>query len=141
MADITKKEKKRLYDIEYRKNNPEKIKQKQIKDYSERKKRFIENPAKYLWATARSRAKQKGIEFCIEVEDIPIHSHCPISGKELTKGDGYDPNAMSLDRVDNSLGYVKGNVQVISRIMNLKKSNMTIDDLNNIINYIKSYTN
>ena len=144
MADITAKEKKRLYDKEYKakrkRDNPEKAKRQQDKDYSARKERFKQNPAKYLWSVAKVRAKQKGIPFSIEADDIEIPKTCPIGGEELIKATGYAPNAMSLDRLNPSLGYVKGNVFVVSRIWNMKKSNMGIEDLEKIINYIKLKT-
>ena len=44
---------------------------------------------------------------------------------------------MSLDRVDNDKGYVKGNIRVISRKANLLKSSLTLEILENIIKYIK----
>jgi len=136
--EMDKIEKKRLYDIEYRKKNKDKIKKQQFKDYSARKKRFTADPAKYLHSVAKVRAKKYNIPFDIEVEDIEIPLNCPIGGNLLVKGDGYNPDAMSLDKLNPSKGYVKGNVFVISRKWNLKKSDMSIEDMNKIINYIKS---
>lgn len=45
---------------------------------------------------------------------------------------------MSLDRVDNNLGYIPGNIRVISRKANLLKSSLTLDVLEKLIQYIKS---
>lgn len=134
---------KKHYDKKYRSLPYVKIKRKsqQIKDYYSRKDRFIKDPAKYLCAVAKVRAKQQGIIFDLNPDDIKIPVYCPLSGNLLVKGNGYDPNAMSLDRLIPSNGYVRGNVFVISRLWNLRKSNMTVDDLQNIINYIKERLN
>lgn len=133
------KEQKRLYDIEYREKNKEK-RSSQNKTWYEsiRKKRFKENPQQYLWYVARTRARQKKIDFTIAVEDVIIPDKCPILDIPLVKGDGYLPNAMSLDRVNNDLGYIPGNIRVISRKANLLKSSLTLDVLEKLIQYIKS---
>ena len=139
MPDITKKEEKRLYDIQYRILNKDKRSMLNKINYeSVRKKKFIENPAHYLWYVARTRARKYNTEFDIEESDIIIPTYCPILNCKLEKGDGYLFNAMSLDRVDNNKGYVKGNVRVISRKANLLKSSLTLDVLENIIKYIKN---
>ena len=99
---------------------------------------FIKDPQHYLWYVARTRSRKKGTEFKINKEDIYIPEICPILSISLTKGDGYLPNAMSLDRVDNTKGYIPGNVRVISRKANLLKSSLTLDVLENIIKYIRN---
>lgn len=136
---MDQKEKKRLYDIEYRKKNEEKISTKNRKWYeSSRKVKFTEDPQHYLWYVARTRSRQKGTEFTIAKEDVIIPDICPILDIPLTKGDGYLPNSMSLDRVDNTKGYIPGNVRVISRKANLMKSSLTLDVLEKLIKYIKN---
>lgn len=133
------KEKKRLYDIEYRKLNKNKRSmQNKIHYDSIRKQKFIENSQHYLWYVARTRARKYNTEFNIEESDIIIPVYCPILNCKLEKGEGYLFNAMSLDRVDNTKGYIKGNVRVISRKANLLKSSLTLDVLENIIKYIKN---
>ena len=131
------KEKKKLYDIEYRKKNREKRLEESKNFYeSNRKIRFKNDPQYYLWYVARTRSRQKNSEFTITKEDIIIPETCPILDIPLTKGDGYLHNAMSLDRVDNNKGYIPGNVRVISRRANLMKSSLTLDILEKIIKYI-----
>lgn len=68
---------------------------------------------------ARSRATRKGLEFNITLEDIVIPDVCPILESPIVvtnKKRMWD--SASLDRVDNSKGYVKGNVRVISYLAN-----------------------
>lgn len=136
---MDKKEKKRLYDIEYRKKNKEKrSNQNQVWYESYRKKKFKADPQHYLWYIARTRSRQNGTEFSITKDDIIIPETCPIFNVVLTKGDGYSPDAMSLDRVDNNKGYVPGNVRVISRKANLMKGSLTVEFLEKVFKYIKN---
>jgi hypothetical protein len=136
---MNKKEKKKLYDIDYREKNKEKrSNQNKIFYESKRKLNFIADPQNYLWYVARTRARQKNTEFTINKEDIIIPYNCPILNITLTKGNGYLPNAMSLDRIDNNKGYIIGNVRVISRKANLLKSSLTLDILEKLIKYIKN---
>lgn len=80
--------------------------------------------------SARHRAKKRGIEFSITTDDIVIPERCPLLGIPLLRHTGYrsDSNP-SLDRIDNSKGYVPGNVQVISLRANRLKSDATLAEL------------
>jgi hypothetical protein len=82
----------------------------------------------HLWDWAKSRAKERGIEFNIEVSDILIPEICPILKTKITKP--------SLDRIDNSRGYVKGNVRVISYYANMIKSSLSIEEIKNLYDYV-----
>jgi hypothetical protein len=46
---------------------------------------------------------------------------CPITGKELTQGTGL-PSDASIDRVNNLAGYARGNLAVMSALVNRAKS-------------------
>ena len=79
---------------------------------------------------SKSRAKRKGFEHTIELQDIVIPECCPLLGIPLVKGDSkVQENSPTLDRIDSSKGYVKGNVWVISYKANTIKSNATPDEL------------
>lgn len=99
------------------------------------------NPTKYLWDIAKKRAKKNGLAFDIEPEDIVFTGHCPISGIKIDIATNKLDTSMSLDRVDNTKGYIKGNVVAISRWANLRKSDMSVDTLQSMIDYIKEYSN
>src|SRR5262245_23291185 len=62
------------------------------------------NPESVMLERARRRAQKYGLEFSITREDIlPLPTHCPALGIPLRKGNSQrDPNAFSLDRIDNS---------------------------------------
>lgn len=79
---------------------------------------------------ARARSKINGLGFSISRETIDCVDVCPILGLTLdyTKGTK-KPNSPSLDRIDSTLGYVAGNVRVISWRANALKSNGTPEEL------------
>jgi len=79
-----------------------------------------------MLAQAKSRAKRKGIEFNITLDDIRIPEICPYLKIPLEFGTMFAP---SLDRVNSEQGYIKGNVEVISRKANIMKSNASTEEL------------
>ncbi len=96
-------------------------------------------PIKYMLAIIRDRAKRKGHEFTITRDDLSIPSHCPILGIPLfsTPGKKTD-NTPTIDRIDNTKGYIPGNVHVISERANRLKNNGTADELERIAKYLRS---
>jgi len=65
---------------------------------------------------------------------------CPVLGIKLNytgRRDTNDPDTPSLDRRDNSKGYVRGNVRVISWRANSRKSDLTALELWQIYRYAK----
>lgn len=92
------------------------------------------NPASYLLSAAKSRAKSSGMEFNIAIDDIEIPRFCPVLGIELVHRGGRT-NSPSIDRIDNSKGYVKGNVIVISVRANLIKRDATLLELQRIADF------
>jgi len=85
-----------------------------------------------MYRRAKARSKERGFDFNIEPSDISIPNTCPVLGIPIFvtvgKSGAYD-NSPSLDRKDNSLGYIKGNVQVISQLANAMKANASPDQL------------
>jgi hypothetical protein len=90
-----------------------------------------EQYTKQLWISAKGNSKRKGKEFTIDIEDIKIPELCPFLGIPLTciRGQGHLPTNASIDRIDSTKGYIKGNIQVISRKANLMKNNATKEQL------------
>lgn len=107
----------------YRIKNRDKI----LQDQNERR---WADPRHSLLNSAASRARFKGLDFNLVLSDIPIPDTCPILGIPIVcrrTRDKWDknPSAPSLDRIDNTKGYVRGNVQVVSVRANLLKSDAT----------------
>lgn len=85
----------------------------------------------YIWFSVRNGAIKRGIEFNISRDDIPeLPELCPLLNipLEINTG-GVKPNSPTIDRIDPSKGYVKGNVWVISHKANTIKSNATIEEI------------
>jgi hypothetical protein len=82
---------------------------------------------------AKYRSKRTGTPFSISVADVELPARCPILGLPLIAKSGRGPggwaNSPSLDRIVPELGYVKGNVQVISLRANMLKNNGTLEEL------------
>lgn len=107
--------------------------------YNERARRFDDlNIARYLLRQARKRAKAKGLPCTIRPSDIHVPERCPVLGVELVKNRGqWKNNSYSLDRVNSSMGYVPGNVRVISWWCNYLKSNLTLEQMERMVAYMK----
>lgn len=76
---------------------------------------------------AKKRARKKNIPFTIDVSHVVIPEFCPVFGMKLVKGAG--AASPSLDRIRPELGYVPGNVWVISYRANTIKSDATLQEL------------
>jgi hypothetical protein len=98
--------------------------------------------AKLLYSNIKSRCKRIGREFSIELEDILIPEKCPVFGFDLKREDRQTwMCAPSIDRIDSSKGYIKGNVTVVSRRANIIKRDATIEELEQLFNYYKTLRN
>jgi hypothetical protein len=125
-----------LYAKESRKN-PEV--RRRINDRRNARRRI--NPALELWRLAKVRARKNGLPFNIEVSDLSVPEACPVLGIALVWGCGKRQKDASptVDRIVPSLGYVKGNVAVISWRANRIKSDATADELSAVLEYFKSH--
>lgn len=89
------------------------------------------NCQKHLWSNAKYRATKKGLEFNLEIDDIIIPEFCPYLGTRLSsaKLKGHLDTHMSVDRINSSKGYIKGNIEIISYRANVMKNNATKEQL------------
>ena len=98
------------------------------------------SPKNAHYRTAKGNAKRDGKEFTIELSDVPdIPKHCPVLGFEFVMDGKHNDHAPSLDRVDNSKGYVPGNVAFISRRANRIKGDASLDELIKLGNFCASF--
>lgn len=86
-----------------------------------------DNPEKQMLRGVKKRVREKGYAMDIDLSDITIPNTCPILNIPLILGGG--DNAPTLDRINNSRGYVKGNVHVISYRANRFKSDGTLEEM------------
>jgi hypothetical protein len=104
----------------------------------------LDQKTKMLYA-ARKRARLGGFDCTITKDDIEIPETCPVLGIPLFARVGAGrsnrdqvENSPSLDRIDNSKGYVPGNIAVISMRANMIKNNATLAELKAIVAYIEA---
>lgn len=87
-----------------------------------------------LLNNARYRATQRKIEFNLQEEDIIIPDKCPYLDVNFSEMFGKNKEIRSdflptIDRKNNQKGYIKGNIEVISRLANVMKNKATKDQL------------
>lgn len=95
-----------------------------------------------LLSLARQRAKKSGIPFSITEKDFKIGTMCPVLGVPYETGKDHipHPHAPSLDRIDPALGYVPGNVVVISRMANTIKHDASFEQIGKVYRWLKRLT-
>lgn len=100
-----------------------------------------------LWArrvlnAIRHRAKKDGVAFDLEPSDIRIPDVCPVFGTVFVFGRGRAlPTSPSIDRVNPALGYVRGNVAVISKRANMLKGDATAGELRLLADWLAGVGN
>jgi len=99
-----------------------------------------------LYYAAKGRATQRGVKFSISPVDIEIPEFCPVLGLKLIPKIGggplssrVNPDAPTIDRIDNNRGYEPGNIAVISLRANVLKSNGTVLEFEKVVNYMKEH--
>ena len=142
---------KKEYDKEYNSRPEIKERKKEYRSTSEYKKYKKEYDKEYNssfvghLSRARARSKIKNIEFNLTIEYLksiyPKNNMCPLLNIPLDWQSSHNhPSTPSLDRVDSSKGYIKGNVQWVSWRANLLKNDATPEELLMIAqNYKKIY--
>jgi hypothetical protein len=129
LPELSRKEKHRIASLSHYRRHKEMY-------HTASKKWRRNNPERAMWLRAKHHALKVGVPFSIEVSDISIPKFCPVLGIALENAENRD-NRPSLDRVVCELGYVPGNVQVISQRANRIKSDATVEELTKILEYIK----
>lgn len=93
------------------------------------------------YVARKQAAKIKGVPFTIKFSEIEKPKFCPVLGLELEygwSGEGRRlPNKATIDKLIPSLGYVPGNVFVISWRANNLKKDMLVEEAEKILNYMR----
>jgi hypothetical protein len=98
-----------------------------------------QSTAKKLYRFAKQRATKLNLPFDITEEDITVPTHCPALGIELVHNqNSVGPNSPTLDKLVPELGYVKGNIAVISHKANLMKNNATLEELLGLVKWLSN---
>jgi hypothetical protein len=125
------------YYREYRKKNHE-----QVLEYARSFRR--NNVHCCLYSSAKERAVKIGVPFDLTSDYIksiwPENNCCPILNTPFTRSKNHESkeNSATIDRFQSSLGYVKGNVAIISGRANRLKDNSTLEELEAVLHYVRS---
>jgi len=121
---MEKKLKMSKYVAKYRASHREQILERQRL----KRKNF---PLKRMIWNAKRRAKEKDLPFDLEETDLIQVTHCPYLNIPLHYEGGRprEDCTASLDKIDPSLGYIKGNVEIISDLANRMKNNASVEML------------
>ena len=109
--------------------------------------RAMNNTMAHQFRQRKNQSIKKGIPFTVELNDIEQPEYCPILGIKLNyawggkNGHLRDPAKATLDKVVPELGYIPGNVFIISWRANKLKSDMKIEELEKILTYMKEKIN
>jgi len=76
------------------------------------------NPLKYAYYNLKNRAKQRGHEFTITVEDL----RAVINGSNYLETHGRMRDCASIDRIDEFRGYEPGNLRVLTVSENARRA-------------------
>lgn len=134
---------------EWREQNKEKLRQYEKSDVRKQKNKEwretkrAEDRFRFVWYAAKRRAKDNGVPFAITKQDIidifPLDGKCPMLGITLQfNNKSSKDDSPSLDRIIPKLGYVPGNILLISYRANRIKNDATLTELENIILFLKN---
>ena len=142
---IKHKEEVDAYNAEYR-MRPEVVER--MREYNQNRKSTNSLIDKFrdIVHRCQSRAREKNIPCSITWQDIQeiYVTECPILeipldwNSSFTGRTDYTP---SIDRIIPELGYVKGNIKIISNLANMMKSSSTFDQLQTFAKNILKYIN
>jgi hypothetical protein len=116
----------------WRENNPDRV-----KEYGKEHQKS----GRALLNRARARAWKKGLPFNLVLNDIVVPEFCPVLGIRLVFGDGHStPASPTVDRLKPELGYVRGNIQVMSHRANTIKSNASAEEVEKVAAWMRKQT-
>ena len=94
-------------------------------------------PIRHLLGRIKSRCRKQNIPFNLEEKDLICPEFCPVLGIKLVESNELNDNHPEIDRIIPELGYIKGNINIISRRANRIKNDGTITEHQLIIKYMK----
>ena len=124
---VANKESVAAYQKEWKRRNPDHL-----------RKWHMAHPGYHMLKGAQARAKKLGLAFNLTLADIVVPERCPVLGIVLKSAPHrkINPGSPSLDRIIPSLGYVRGNVRVISHRANSIKQNADAAELIRVANWL-----
>ena len=111
------------------------------------KQRWKERDPKRAWAVyavggAKERAARAKVPFDLDKDYVSaiIPAACPVFGTPFLfiGGKRIRPDSPTIDRLEPTKGYVRGNVAIISAKANAIKSNATADEIQRVAEWLRS---
>jgi hypothetical protein len=121
-----------------RKNETRKYREKYGKKISEYMRAYRQNNFKdILFKSMKARSRKRGIPFDLTIDDIVIPERCPVLGIPIfyKAGNKRSNNTPSVDRIDNTKGYTKDNILIVSWRANDIKADATGQELKTVANF------
>lgn len=136
---VNRSNKNRGYSYYCKEYTNEQARLKKKKKVSVKKNSSGNDPRGRLLSSARVRARDKNISFNITKKDIHIPNFCPVLGIPISvNNSGYcRDDSPSLDRIQPTQGYTKGNVRVVSHRANRFMSDQRADEAELVANAVK----
>jgi hypothetical protein len=93
-----------------------------------------------LLASARRRAKLESLPFNLELEDVVIPEYCPVLGIKINKEvEVYrQDDSPSIDKLIPALGYVKGNIHIMSWRANMLKRDASLQEMSQVFKWFSA---
>lgn len=111
------------------------------KYYGNKSQRALADRLHYMLVTSRRASKKRGLEHTITIDDLSMGDNCPCCGvvyETERRSRSLRRTSPSLDRFDNTKGYIPGNVNIICWRCNWVKGNATSDELRDVADWIDS---
>lgn len=114
---------------------------KHTSEYTRNRRKTMRGWCSIALSEVRQRAKEKGLPFNLLLVDLvsvwPDSGKCPVLHLPLKPGDGRTDDSPSVDRIIPELGYVKGNVAIVSWRANKIKNNATLGELVSLADWLR----
>ena len=95
-----------------------------------------ENKSGFLVSKAKRRALDLGLPFDLTPADVVVPETCPVLGIRLVNDNTKtSDDSPTLDRFLPSVGYIRGNVCVVSYRANVLKSDATLEEHESVLRY------
>ena len=105
-------------------------------------KYYRDNNHRYLKASmvydAKKRAEKKNMDFNLVKKEIYFPEICPVLNIKLVHGREDWKSSPTIDRIDNSKGYVLENCIVVSNLANTIKNSATPSEILQVGNFYKN---
>lgn len=119
----------------------DKIKGYHDKEKEQRRSSYRRNHVHNMLKKAYDRAIKYNLEFNLTKEDIIIPEKCPLLNTPFIIGKYKDYEyTPTIDRIDNSKGYTKDNIWIISKKANSMKNSASFEELNTFCTNILRYS-